>query len=164
MLSGLVSQQTQQQQQQQQLDFYLNLTRRRSISGEKIFVDQGEFTAYHCRKSAHYVILADEEYRDITLEWVQVNACFKLTVFHFQSWVNDSLFPTIEDHHPQIPYNYQHPYSKMIATCSTYPSPTHKGVCTLMATSEDVVQYRILSLIKETRNPRLTHAPPPPIQ
>ena len=127
---------------------------------------RGEFTEYRRGKHARYVLLADEEYRDIALEWVRANAYSKgapnLTALRFRCWVNESLLPIVQDHHPQVPAAISTRTARQwLHALGFQPSPAHKGVYFDGHEREDVVQYRSLFL-RKLEILESTHAPPPP--
>ena len=90
-----------------------------------------------------YAIPEDEEYRDMTLEWVRANAYSKgtphKTALRFRCLVNENLLFVAIPHHPQV--------SQQISTRTAshahgfHPSPTHKGVYLDGHEQADVVQY-----------------------
>ena len=68
--------------------------------------NKGEFSEYQRGKYARYIILDDEEYKDMALQWVRSNSYSKetptMTAKLFCEWVNNHLFPVVVPYHLQV--------------------------------------------------------------
>jgi len=70
-------------------------------------------------KYSRYVVVDDEEYKDIALRWIRENAIAKwkpnLTATGFCEWLNTTLLPLVGNHHLTAPQKV----STTTATCVT---------------------------------------------
>ena len=67
----------------------------------------GVFSETSQGKYSRYVVVGDEEYKDIALKWIRENATVKgkpnLTAAGFCEWLNTELLPLVGNHHPEAP-------------------------------------------------------------
>ena len=125
----------------------------------------GVFSETSQGKYSRYVVVDDEEYKDIALKWIRENSNVKgkpnLTAAGFCEWLNNELLPLVGNHHPEAP-------NKVSTTTATRwlhklgfsPSSTKKGVYIDGHERKDVVDYRKLFL-KKMEILETTHAQPP---
>ena len=83
---------------------FLGISERTVREWRKDFVlNGGEFSEYRRRKYQRYVILEDEEYKEMAVTWARANnikGCLNRTAASFRSWVVSMLLPQV---HPQVP-------------------------------------------------------------
>ena len=127
--------------------------------------NSGDFTE-DCRgKHDRYHVMTDEQYRDMTLEWVRGHASVKgvpnMTALDFCNWANGTLLPLVREHHPSIPAKISLTTGcRWLHKLGFQPSSTRKGVYIDGHERNDVVEYRTLYL-RRLEILSNTHAPPP---
>ncbi|XP_065904950.1 uncharacterized protein [Dysidea avara] len=124
-----------------------------------------EFTEDSRGRHNRYHVMMDEQYRDLTLEWVRGHASVKgipnMTARDFCNWANGTLLPLVREHHPSIPANVSLSTAcRWLHKLGFQPSITKKGVYIDGHERKDVVEYRALYL-RRLEILSSTHAPPP---
>jgi len=75
-------------------------------------------------------VMMDEQYRDMTLEWVWGNASVKgasnMIALEFCNWVDGTLLPLVREHHPNIPAKIS--VNTVCRWLGFQPSSIRKGV------------------------------------
>jgi hypothetical protein len=70
------------------------------------FLNKGEFSVYQRGSYERYIVLQDEEYQKMAVDWVRTHSYVKgrphMTAQHFGNWVKESLLPVVSQYHPQI--------------------------------------------------------------
>jgi len=128
----------------------------------------GEFSEYQWGKYEHYIIIDDEEYKEMALTWIRLNTSVKgrpnMTAANFRSWVVSVLLPQVRLHHAQVSSSISDRTAvRWLHQLGFEPASTKKGVFIDGHEHSDVVEYRKLYLHKlETLES--THAPPPPVR
>ncbi len=127
----------------------------------------GEFSEYQRGTYARYIVLEDEEYKKMALEWIRSNSSVKgrpnMTAVIFRSWVVSVLLPQVKLHHPQVPSSISDRTAiRWLHQLGFEPTSTKKGVYIDGHERSDVVEYRKLYL-RKLEILESTHAPPPPV-
>ena len=127
--------------------------------------NSGSFSQSSRGKYERYVVVDEEEYRDMALKWIRENASCKgkpnLTAKILSSWVNAKLLPHVRQHHPSV----RQEISAVTATRWLHklgfnPTSTKMGVYIDGHERQDVVEYRKLFL-RKLEILESTHAPAP---
>ena len=127
--------------------------------------NSGEFFEDGRGRHDRYHVMTDEQYRDMTLEWVRGHASVKgapnMTSLDFCNWANGTLLPSVREHHPDIPAKISlNTACRWLHKLGFLPSSTRKGVYIDGHERSDVVEYRNLYL-RRLEVLSSTHAPPP---
>ena len=127
----------------------------------------GEFHDYGRGKYERYVIIDDAEYKEMALGWIRSHTSVKgrpnMTAANFYSWVNSTLIPQVQLHHPQVPSSISERTAvRWLHQLGFQPASTKKGVFIDGHERSDVVEYRKLYL-RKLEILESTHAPPPPV-
>ena len=145
----------------------LRISERTVRQWRKDFVSNGgEFSEYRRGKYQRYVILDDEEYKEMAVTWVRANKNIKgrpnMTAATFRSWVVSVLLPQVRLHHPQVPADVStRTTARWLHQLGFAPSSTKKGVYIDGHERSDVVDYRKIYL-RKLEALESTHAPHPP--
>ena len=109
----------------------LGMSERTVRKWRKDFISNGgEFSEYRRGKYQRYVILEDEEYKEMA---VRANNNVKgrpnMTAVSFRSWVVSVLLPQVRLHHPQVPTDVStRTMARWLNQLGFVPSSTKKGV------------------------------------
>ena len=127
----------------------------------------GQFSEYQRGKYERYIIIDDEEYKEMALTWVRLNSSVKgrpnMTAGDFHSWVISVFLPQVKLHHPQVPSSIsERTAARWLRQLGFEPASTKKGVYINGHERSDVVEYRKLYL-RKLEILESTHAPPPPV-
>ena len=146
----------------------LGMSERTVRQWRKDFVSNGgEFSEYQRGKyQRYYVILDDEEYKEMAVTWVRaynnVKESTNMTVAAFRSWVVSVLLPQVRLHHPQVPADIStRTMARWLHQLRFAPSSTKKGVYIDGHERSDVVEYRKIYL-RKLEALESTHAPHQP--
>ena len=131
----------------------------------EFYLNGGVFSETSQGKHSRYIVVDDEEYKDIALKWIRENAVVKgkpnLTATMFCEWLNTELLPLVADHHPEAPKNVStSTATRWLHKLGFSPSSTKKGVYIDGHERQDVIDYRKLYL-KKMEILETTHAQPP---
>ena len=127
----------------------------------------GSFSEYQRGRYERYVVIEDEEFKEMALTWIRSNSSVKgrpnMTAANFRSWVVSVLLPQVKLHHPQVPSSISDRTAvRWLHQLGFEPASTKKGVFIDGHERSDVVEYRKLYL-RKLEILESTHAPPPPI-
>lgn len=137
-----------------------------SAHGRQSFVQRGGvFSETSQGRYSRYVVVNDEEYKNVSLNWIRENATVKgkpnLTAAGFCEWLNTELLPLVRTHHPKAPKKVSNTTAtSWLHKLGFSSSSTKKGVYIDGHERQDVVDYQKLFL-KKMEILETTHAPPP---
>ena len=111
-----------------------------------------------------FLLLLFPLYKEMALTCVRSHSPVRdrpnMPAANFCSWVNSTLIPQVQLHHPQVPSSISnHTAVRWLHQLGFQPTSTKKGVFLDGHECSNVVEYRKLYL----RKLELTHAPPPPV-
>jgi len=127
----------------------------------------GEFSEYQQGKYERYIIIEDEEYKEMALTWIRLNTSVKgrpnMMAANVRSWVVSVPLPQVRLHHTQVPSSISDRTAvRWLHQLGFEPASTKKGVFIDGHECIDVVEYRKLYL-RKLEILESTHAPPPPV-
>ena len=100
----------------------------------------GQFSEYQRGKYERYIVIDDEEYKEMALIWIRLNSSVKgrpnMTAADFRTRVISTFLPQVKLHHPQVPSSTSEWTAvHWLHQLGFEPASTKKGVYIDMVTS-----------------------------
>ena len=145
----------------------VSVTRRSEFGVETSSVNGDQCSEYQRGKYERYIIIDNEEYKEMALTWIRLNSSVKgrpnMTANDLRSWVISVFLPQVKLHHAQVPSSIsERTAARWLHQLGFEPASTKKGVYIYGHECSDVVEYRNLYL-RKLEILESTHAPPPPV-